>query len=88
MSAGISCPSPDRPLGIVFMRLRIAEVNEFAITHIFRDKSIKSGDRLGDAFVVRADHGAQIFGVHAGGERSRTDEVGEHHGNLPAFGRV
>ena len=34
-------PGPYRPLGIVLMRLRVSEINEYAVAHIFRDKAIK-----------------------------------------------
>jgi hypothetical protein len=65
--------NPDRPLGVIFVRCRIAEINEHAVAHVLRDEAIKSGDRLGDAFVIGTDHCAQVLRVHAGGECRRTD---------------
>jgi hypothetical protein len=36
--------------------------------------------------LVRDDDIAQIFGVHPGGERGRSDEIAKHHGQLAALG--
>ena len=38
-----------RALGIVLMRLGIAEIDQHPVAHVFGDKSVKAGDRLGDA---------------------------------------
>ena len=75
-----------RPLGIVLMRLRIAEIDQHAVAHVFGDKAVEAADRLGDRAVVVPDQLAQILGVMTGRERGRADEVAEHHRQLPAFG--
>ena len=36
---------PNRTLGVILMRLRIAEINQDAIAHIFRDEARRSGAR-------------------------------------------
>jgi hypothetical protein len=36
--------------------------------------------------LIRRDHIAQIFRVHRGGERRRSHQVTEHHGELAALG--
>jgi hypothetical protein len=43
---------------------------------------------LGDAFLVSGDDFPQVLRVLPRRERRRADEVGEHHGNLAAFGGV
>src|SRR5262249_7480551 len=37
-------PRPNRPLGIVLVRLRIAEINQHAVAHIPTDEAIEPGD--------------------------------------------
>ena len=38
-------PGPHRPLGIVLVRVRIAEIDEHPIAHIFSDEAVESCDR-------------------------------------------
>jgi len=52
-----------RPLGIVLMRLRISEINQHAVAHVFGDKAVKAADRLGDTAMIGADDLAQILGI-------------------------
>ena len=68
------------------MRLRISEINQHAVAHVFGDKAVKAADRLGDSAVVAPDQLAQILGVVPGRERGRTYDIAEHHRQLPAFG--
>ena len=79
-------PGAHRPLGIVLMRLRIAEIDQHPVAHVFGDKAVEAADRLGDGAVIGADQLAQILRVNARRERGRADEVAEHHRQLPAFG--
>ena len=55
-----------RLLGIVLVRLRISEINQHAVAHVFGDKAVKAADRLGDSAVVVPDQLAQILGVMTG----------------------
>jgi hypothetical protein len=55
--------APHRPLGVVFVRLRIAEIDEHAIAHVPGDEPAKPVECLCDAFVIRSDHRAEIFGI-------------------------
>ena len=71
--------SAHRALGIVLMRLRIAEINQHPVAHVLGDKAVKAADRLGDSAVVIPDQLAQILGIMTGRERRRADEVAEHH---------
>ena len=68
------------------MRSRIAEVDQHPVAHIFGDKAVEAADRIGDGVVVGADQLAQILRVKSRRERGRTDEIAEHHRQLPAFG--
>ena len=79
-------PGADRPLGIVLMRLRIAEIDQHPVAHVLGDKAVEAADRLGDCAVVVADQLAQILRVMTGRERGRADEIAKHHRQLSAFG--
>ena len=79
-------PRPDRALGIILMRPRIAEIDEHAVAHIFGDKAIEPADHLGDCAVICSDDLAQILGIEPRRERRRADQIAEHHRQLPAFG--
>ena len=60
-------PCPDGPLGVVLMGLRIAEIDEHAVAHIFGHEPAEATHGLGDAFLVGRNDFAQVFRVHAGG---------------------
>ena len=75
-----------RPLGVVLVRLRVAEIDQHPVAHVLGDKAVEAGDRLGDRAVVGADDLAQVLGVEPRRERGRADQIAEHHRELPAFG--
>jgi hypothetical protein len=77
---------PHRTLGLVLMGARVAEIDEDAVAHVLRDKAVIAPDRRAAPALIRRDHIAQIFGVHRGGERSRSHQVAKHHGQLTALG--
>jgi hypothetical protein len=54
----------------------------------FSDEAVESGDCLRDALMIRADYRAEILRIELGGERSRANEVGEHHSQPAALGVV
>ncbi len=62
-------PRPHRLRGVVLMGLRIAEINQHAVAHVFGHEAAEAANRLGDAFLVGGNDLAQVLGVHAGGER-------------------
>src|ERR1700724_132064 len=66
---------PHRSLGLVLMGARVAEIDQDAVAHVLRDKAVVAPDRRAAAVLIRRDHIAQIFGVHAGGERGRSHQV-------------
>ena len=55
-------PCPDRPLGIVLMGSRVAEIDQDTVAHVLGDKAIESGDDSGDRAVIGGDDLAQILG--------------------------
>ena len=81
-------PCPHRPLGVVLMGLRIAEVDEHAVAHVFGHEAVEAAHGLGDAFLIGRNDLAQVLRVHAGGECRRADKVREHHRDLAALGAV
>ena len=81
-------PRPYRPLGVVLMGLRIAEVDEHAVAHVLRYEPAEALHSLGDALLIGGNDLAQVLRVHAGRECRRTDEVREHHRDLAALGGV
>ncbi len=78
-------PGADRALGIVLMRLRIAEINQHAVAHIFGDKTAKPSTMSATHAMVGTDDLAQILGIEPRGQRRRADQIAEHHGQLPAL---
>ena len=59
-------PGSNGALGIVLVRLGIAEIGEHAVAHILRDKPAIALDQLGAATMIRADHPVQVFGIEFG----------------------
>ena len=79
-------PGAGRALGVVLMRLGIAEIDQHAVAHILGDKTAKAADGVGDAAMVGADDLAQILGIEARRQRRRADQVAEHDRQLPPLG--
>jgi hypothetical protein len=46
-------PSSDRALCVILVRLRVPEVDQLAVTHVFGDETAKPAHRRGNAFLVR-----------------------------------
>ena len=45
-------PCAHGSLGVVLMCLRIAEIDEHAVAHVFRDEATEATHGLGDAFLI------------------------------------
>jgi len=75
-----------RPLGVVVVRLRVAEVGEDAVAQVLRDVALVAADRLAASVVVAAHHLAELLDVDLLGQRRRRDEVAEHDRQLTPFG--
>ena len=76
----------DGPLGIVLVRSRVAEIDENTVPHVLGDKPVEAPDDIGNGAVIGGDDLVQILGIEPRGERSRTDQIAEHHAELPALG--
>ena len=79
-------PGPDRPLGLVLVRLRPAEIGEHAVAHVLGDVTRPALDHLGAAFLIGADHLAHVLGIEPRRQRGRADQIAEHHRQLAALG--
>ena len=79
-------PGPDRPLGLVLVRLRPAEIGEHAIAHVFGDVPAPALDHLGAALLIGADDATHVLGIEPRGQLGRADQIDEHHGQLPPLG--
>jgi hypothetical protein len=73
------------PLGIIFVRLGIAKVDQQPIAEILGDMAVKTPDDLGTGGLVGLDHLAQVFRVHLAGERRGAYQVTGHDGELATF---
>ena len=73
------------PLGFILMRPGPAEIGEHSVAHEFRDVAFERRDFAGHCVLVGAKQLPHLFGIEAAGERGRSHEIDEHHGELPAF---
>jgi hypothetical protein len=79
-------PGHDGALGFALMRLRIAEIDEHPVAHVFCDKPAETVDRFADGAMISADHLAQILGIEPRGKGCRGDQIAKHHGKLAPLG--
>src|SRR5262245_59700618 len=70
------------------MGLGVAKVDKHAVPHIPRHEPPEALHGFSDAFLIDRDELSQVFRIHPSGEFGRTDEVREHHRDLPALGNV
>jgi hypothetical protein len=68
-------PCPHGPLGVVLVRLRIAEIDQQAIPQVLRDVAVKALDHVGTGGLIGAYDLAIVFQVELSGEGSRVHEV-------------
>jgi len=54
-------PRPHCPLGVVFVRLRVTEIDQDAIAHVPGNKAAGLGNYRSDRAVIRGDDFAQIL---------------------------
>src|SRR5215471_9059126 len=74
-------------LRIVFMRLRIAKVDQEAIPEILRDMPVKALNDRSAGVLVGPYHLTVILRVELPGECGRIHQIAEQHCELPAFSR-
>src|SRR5882672_6149547 len=71
----------------MLMRLRIAEIDQYAVAHVAGDEPAEPGDGFGHVCLIGDHHLAQILGVEPHRECRRADEVAEHDRELAPLGR-
>src|SRR5262245_24754366 len=81
-------PGTHRPLGVILMGLGVAKVDKHAVAEIPRHEPPETSYGFSDAFVIGRDELSQVFRIHLSGECGRTNEVREHHRDLPALASV
>src|SRR3954454_1294387 len=67
------------------MRLRIAEVGEYPITHVTGDHALIPGDYFCDAGEIGTDHYPQVFRIKTGRKCRRSHQIAKHDCELTAF---
>ena len=78
-------PGAHGPLGVIFVRQRVAKVDQQAIAEVLRDMPLKAGDHLRTRVLIGPHHLAQLFRVELAGEHGRVDQVTEQHSELAPF---
>src|SRR5262245_51890272 len=75
-------------IGIILMGLGVAKVDKHAVAEIPRHEPPETSHGFSDAFLIGRDELSQVFRIHLSGECGRTNEVREHHRDLPALASV
>jgi hypothetical protein len=79
-------PGPHRPLGVILMGVRVAEVDEQPVAEVLRDMPLIAGDHLGAGVLVGPHHLPPRFRVELAGQHRRVYQITEQHRELAAFG--
>jgi len=77
--------SPDCPLGVIFMCLRITKVDQQAIPKQLGNVAVKALNDRGTGGLISADHVPQVFWIKLTGQRGRGHEITEEHRELAPF---
>src|SRR5262245_20475159 len=72
-------------LGVIFMGLRIAEIDKQTIAQKLGNVSVKPLDAFRTVRLIRPYRVAVLFGVELRGEFRGINQITEHHGELAAF---
>jgi hypothetical protein len=73
-------------VGVVFVGLRIAKVDQEPIPKILRDMAAVTLDHLLARGLVSTHDLAQVFWVQPTGKGGGIHQITEHHRQLPPFG--
>src|SRR5262249_13285622 len=79
-------PCAHGSLCVILMRLRVTKIDEHAVAEISGHEPAEASYSLGDGFLISRNDLTEVLRVHLGGERRRTDKVGEHHRHLSTLG--
>ena len=72
-------------LGVVVVRLGIAEVRHHPVAEVLRDTSAEALDRLRRRAMILADDLSPLFGIEMAGDLGRADEVAEKYCQMPTL---
>jgi hypothetical protein len=88
LSQGLHHPEPGahRPLGVIFVRHGVAEVDQQTIAEILRDIPVIAGDDSGAGVLIGPHYLTQVFRVELARKHGRVHQVAEQHRELAAFG--
>jgi hypothetical protein len=78
-------PGPYRPLGVIFVRQGVAEVDEQAVAEVLGNMPLIAGDHLGTGLLIGAHHLPEVFRIELAGEYGGIHQVTEQHRELAAF---
>jgi hypothetical protein len=78
---------PHRALGVILLRLRIAEERHQPVAEPFEDMAAEPGHGACGFIEISVYEVAPVFGVKLGREAGRADEIAEHHGDWATLGR-
>ena len=77
---------PHAALGVVLLRLRIAEQRHQPVSELLQDMAAETRHRRGGLVEIGADQVAPVLGVKSRCKVGRADEIAEHHRDRPPFG--
>jgi hypothetical protein len=72
-------------LGIIFMGVGIAKVDEQSISQELGDVTVIASNHLRTRGLIGTYHVPVLFGVELAGESSRVHHITKHHRELPSF---
>ena len=73
------------PLGVVLLRLRIAEEGHQPVAELLQHMAAQPGYRPRSFVEIGVDQVAPVLGVELRGEARRADKIAEHHGDRAAL---
>ena len=76
------------PLGVVLLRVRIAEQRHQPVAEFFQDVAAEARHRRRGPVEIGPDRIAPVFRVEPRRERRRTDQIAEHDRDRAALGQV
>jgi hypothetical protein len=69
--------TPDCTIGIILMRLGIAEADHHTVAQILSDRPIVPANNIRAAFVIGANDDSNVFSVKTDRERRRANQITE-----------
>src|SRR5262249_52000899 len=73
------------PAGVVFMGLRIAEVDQEPIPKVLGNMTVKATDHLSAGLLIGAYHVSEVFGVELAGQDGGVHDIAKQDRELAAF---